>query len=115
MRVSDAPDLERWSAAFTAVLKTLEITEPVPIELSTLALDQKIIEELNRPFVPGTLPLRAFVTVDQQDNHLFGVIYDHWFADSPSLRALMQRVLCTTGPTVRICRLCGWQTTTKKV
>ena len=92
MRVSDAPDLERWSAALTAVLKTLEITEPVPIELSTLALDQKIIEELNRPFVPGTLPLRAFVTVDQQDNHLFGVIYDHWFADSPSLRALMQRV-----------------------
>jgi hypothetical protein len=92
MRVSGAPDLEQWRAALTAVLKTLEITEPVPIELSTLALDQKITEELNRPFVPGTLPLRAFVLVDQQDNHLFGVIYEHWFADSPSLRAFMQRV-----------------------
>src|SRR5207249_1713215 len=79
--------------ALTAVSKTLGLTEPVPIESTTLALDQKIIEELNRPFVPGTLPLRAFVMIDQQDSHFLGVIYDHWFADSPSLRAFMQRVL----------------------
>jgi NRPS condensation-like uncharacterized protein len=92
LRVSGAPDLERWRTALTTVLSTLGITGPVLIELSTLALDQKIIEELNRPFIPGTPPLRAFVTVDQQDSHLLGVIYDHWFADSPSLRAFMQRV-----------------------
>jgi NRPS condensation-like uncharacterized protein len=91
MRVSGAPDLERWRAAFTAVLKTLELTKPVLIELSTVELDQKIIQELNCPFLPGTLPLRAFVTPDKQDSHLLGVIYNHWFADSPSLRALMQR------------------------
>ncbi len=93
MRVSGAPDLPRWGAALTAVLETLGIIGPVPLELSALALDQKIIEELNRPFVPGTLPLRAFVMADQRDSYLFGVIYDHWFADSPSLRALMQRVI----------------------
>jgi hypothetical protein len=92
MRLSGAPELERWSAALTATLKTLGITKPVPIKLSTLAFDQKITEELNSPFVPGTLPLRAFVIVDQRDSHLFGVSYDHWFADSPSLRALMQRL-----------------------
>ena len=92
MRLSGAPDLERWRAAFTTVLRTLEMTEPVPIELSTLELDKKITEELNRPFVPGTLPLRAFVMSDQRDSHLLGVIYDHWFADSPSLRAFMRRV-----------------------
>jgi NRPS condensation-like uncharacterized protein len=92
MRVSGAPNLERWRAAFTAVLKTLGLTELIPIGLSTLALDQKIIEELNCPFVPGTLPLRAFVVVDQRESYLIGVIYDHWFADSPSLRALMHRV-----------------------
>jgi NRPS condensation-like uncharacterized protein len=92
IRVSGAPDLERWRAALTAVLSTLGITEPVLIELSTLKLDKKIIQELNCPFVPGTLPLRAFVMADQQDSHLLGVIYDHWFADSPSLRAFMQRV-----------------------
>jgi hypothetical protein len=92
MRVSGAPALKRWRAAFTAVLQTLGLTEPVLIEVSTLALHQKIIEELNCPFVPGTLPLRVFLTVDQQDSHLLGVIYDHWFADSPSLRAFMQRV-----------------------
>jgi len=92
IRVSGAPDLERWRAAFTAVLKTLGLTEPLLIELSTLALDQKIVEELNCPFVPGRLPLRAFVIADQRDSYLVGVIYDHWFADSPSLRAFMQRV-----------------------
>jgi len=92
MRVSGAPDLERWRAAFTTVLKTLGLTEPILMELSTLALDQKIIQELNCPFVPGTLPLRAFIMADQRDSYLIGVIYDHWFADSPSLRALMQRV-----------------------
>ena len=97
IRVSGAPDLERWRAAFTAVLKTLGLTEPLLIELSTLALDQKIIEELNCPFVPGRLPLRAFVIADQQDSHLVGVIYDHWFADSPSLRAFMRRVLVHYG------------------
>ena len=92
MRVSGAPDLERWHAAFTVVLKTIELTESIPIDLSTLALDQKIIQELNSPFVPGTLPLRGFVMADQRESYLVGVIYDHWFADSPSLRALMQRV-----------------------
>ncbi len=92
IRVSGAPDLERWRAAFTAVLKTLGLTEPLLIELSTFALDQKIVEELNCPFVPGRLPLRAFVIADQRDSYLVGVIYDHWFADSPSLRAFMQRV-----------------------
>jgi len=92
MRVSGTPSLERWREAFTAVLNTLGLTEPIPIGLSTVALDQKIIQELNCPFVPGTLPLRAFVVVDEPESYVVGVIYDHWFADSPSLRALMQRV-----------------------
>ncbi len=110
IRVSGAPDLERWRSAFIAVLKTLGITEPVPMELSTLALDQKIIKELNRPFVPGTLPLRAFVTVDQQDSYLLGVIYDHWFADSPSLRVFLQRVFvhfCGSGENLPPLRVAG--------
>ena len=92
MRVSGAPDLERWRAALAAVSKTLGIMEPVPVKLTTLLLDQKIVEELNLPFVSGRPPLRAFVIADQRDNYLFGVIYSHWFADSPSLRAFMQRV-----------------------
>jgi hypothetical protein len=92
MRVSGAPDLERWRVALTAVLQTIGLTEPILIDLSTLALDQKIIEELNRPFVPETLPLRVFVIADRRDSYLVGMIYDHWFADSPSLRAFMQRV-----------------------
>lgn len=92
MRVSGAPDLDRWRRALTAVIRSLGYTQTVPIELSTIALDQKIIEELNRPFAPEILPLRTFILADQSDSHLLGLIYDHWFADSPSLRAFMQRV-----------------------
>jgi NRPS condensation-like uncharacterized protein len=92
MRVSGAPDVGRWLAAFSTVLQTLGITEPLPTESSSSSLDQKIIEELNRPFAPGTLPLRSFIIEDQRASHLLGIIYDHWFADSPSLRAFIQRV-----------------------
>ena len=92
MRVSGVPDVEKWRTALSAVLATLGTTEPVSIEVTTLALDTKITEELNLSFASGALPLRAFVLVDQPDSYLFGVIYDHSFADSPSIRALMHRV-----------------------
>ena len=46
MRMSGPPDIERWRAALTAVLKTIGLTEPVLIELSTLALDEKINEDV---------------------------------------------------------------------
>ncbi len=97
MRVSGAPDIEKWRAALTEVLATLGIAEQVSIEATTLSLDTKITKELNLPFSSGAAPLRAFVLVDQPDSYLFGVIYDHCFADSPSLRALMQRVFVSYG------------------
>ena len=90
IRVSGAPDLERWRTALTRVLSSLGLREPVPLELKTLELDEIIVEELNRPFAPGSVPLRSFV-LDQRNNHSLGLTYDHWFADSPSLRAFMQR------------------------
>ncbi len=92
MRVSGVPDLERWRRALSAVASSLEFTESAPLESTRLSLDQQIIKELNRPFVAGTSPLRTFILYDQSDSHLLGLIYDHWFADSPSVRAFMQRV-----------------------
>src|SRR3954454_6390333 len=92
LRVSGLPDVERWRAALDFVAPTIGLTGSIPIEVSTVDVDQKITEELNRRFPAGALPLRAFLLTDRQDSHLLGVIYDHWFADSPSLRAFMQRV-----------------------
>ena len=110
MRVSGAPDLKRWRAALSAILKTLGITQAIPLESSALEFDSKVIEELNRPFISATLPLRAFVIADERDSHLLGVIYDHWFADSPSLRAFMQRVFAHyrgSGESLRPLRIAG--------
>ncbi len=97
MRVSGVPDVEKWRAGLTNVLATLEIAGPVSIEVTTVALDTKITQEVNLPFAPEAAPLRAFILVDCLDSYLFGVIYDHWFADSPSLRAFMHRVFVSFG------------------
>ncbi len=108
MRVSGVADVEKWRAALNEVLATLGIEERAVIQVTTLALDTKIQQELNLSFAPEAVPLRAFVLVDHLDSYLFGVIYDHWFADSPSLRALMQRVfvgygdLAVTLPPLRV-------------
>ncbi len=93
MRVSGAPDVARWGAAFAHTVRPLGLTNAdcLPVDVSTLAPDRKVAEELNRSFAPGDLPLRAYVVPGGNDSHWFGVMCDHWIADSRSLRALMQR------------------------
>ena len=93
MRVSGAPEIERWSTALADVLRAPGLMEEdrFPVELSTLEIDQKITEELSTPFPEGALPVRAFVLADARESHLLGVFFDHWFADSASIRALMHR------------------------
>ena len=91
MRLSGVPDIERWRMAFDTTIATLSNDAQLSIEVTNLDLDTKATEELNRPFAPAGFPLRVFVSVDQPDSYLLGLIYDHWFADSPSIRALMQR------------------------
>lgn len=93
MRITGAANLERWRGAIIAVLREigLEVPKDFPIEISSLELNQKIAEELNMPFAAESLPLRAFVATHPSGDHFLGVIFDHWFADSPSIRLLMQR------------------------
>jgi hypothetical protein len=94
MKISGAADITRWGAAFAAALRPLGLTgaETLPVESSDLPLDRKVADELNRPFAPGDLPLRAYVVPGESDSHWFGMMCDHWIADSRSLRALSQRV-----------------------
>ena len=105
MRVSGRADVARWGAAFARTLRPLGLTaeETLPIELSSLEPARKVAEELNRPFAPNELPLRAYVLPDRDESHWFGVICDHWIADSRSLRALMRRVFaCYAGAETEI-------------
>ncbi|MGH7214372.1 MAG: hypothetical protein ACREIT_06385, partial [Tepidisphaeraceae bacterium] len=64
---------------------------------ATIGLDAFISEELNRPFdAPGTgadgvFPFRPFVLDDPAgDSHFVGVVYQHWIADSVSIRLLLR-------------------------
>ena len=60
----------------------------------TLGLDGFITREINRPFdVSSTMPFRPFVLSGGGAYH-FGVIYQHWVADSVSLRMLLREWFC---------------------
>ena len=111
MKISGAADVTRWGNAFAAALRPLGLTsaESLPIELSHVPLHRKVAEELNWPFASGDLPLRAYVVPGDDDSHWFGVLCDHWIADSRSLRALAQRVFAhyaATGVWHRAFELC---------
>ena len=93
MRVTGAVDLERWRAAITAVLREagFEKCDEFSIAPSSHDLEVTIASELNTPFAAGDCPLRAFVISNEDDSHFLGVIFDHWFADSYSMRLLMEQ------------------------
>jgi NRPS condensation-like uncharacterized protein len=93
MRVTGVADVERWRAAVEPVLReiTQDETAEFSITTSVLELDRKIEEELNRPFSPAECPLRFFLIANGDADYFLGVIFDHWFADSASMRLLMER------------------------
>jgi len=53
------------------------------------SLDDFISRELNRPFSLGDVPFRPFCIARESD-HVLGVIYQHWVADSASIRLIMR-------------------------
>ncbi len=93
MRVTGAADLERWRAAITAVLRQMGAgdCENVLIAAGFQDLEATIATELNTPFAARSCPLRAFIIPGGNETHFLGVMFDHWFADSYSMRLLMQR------------------------
>lgn len=94
MRISGAPDLDRWRKAVSESLRELGYATQTefPIEISSLHLNEKITNELNTGFAEQEPPLRAFILAENAESHLFGIFFDHWFADSASIRALLHRI-----------------------
>ncbi len=69
------------------------IRYPVAVLPPGQSLAEHLSAELNRPFAdPAEPPFRPFVAVegDGADGHSFGVVYQHWVADSAAIRMLMR-------------------------
>lgn len=93
MRVTGVADTNRWRNAIVDVLREIGVAglEDLSVTISSAELDKKIADELNTPFPVGSCPLRAFAIAHGSEDYFFGVIFDHWFADSASMRLLMHR------------------------
>ena len=90
LKVSGPLDIKRWEEGFARILSQLGIDTPLCLETSDLNFDRMIARELNRAFGSGEFPLRL-VAISAESDHFLTLIYDHWFADSPSIRALLRR------------------------
>jgi hypothetical protein len=86
----------RWFCYEPAPRQEVTVVDPV------VGLDGYITRELNRPFCDPpprrsapctTMPFRPFVLQGKGSYHL-GVIYQHWVADSVSVRMLLREWFC---------------------
>ena len=67
---------------------------PVRLLPAGTSLEAHLSAELNRPFDdPGEPPFRPFV-VPADGGYLFGVVYQHWVADSVAIRLLLRAWFC---------------------
>ncbi len=60
-----------------------------------LGLENFLSLEMNRPFTEKEVPLRPFVLIEPESNgrlarYFIGVVYQHWIADSESIRLLLR-------------------------
>ena len=57
-------------------------------------INRWISDELNRPFdLLGGVPFRPFI-IQEADSFWMGICYQHWVADSTSIRMLMRNGSC---------------------
>jgi hypothetical protein len=89
LKISGAADLARWMDALGRTSAQIRLDQ-IAVEQSEIDLDAAIARELNREFETGKPPLRAIVIAAEHEHHLV-LTYDHWFADSPSIRAFLRR------------------------
>jgi hypothetical protein len=106
LHVAGSPDAAAWRAAIDETLAEAGLGIPCagdavirfapggPCEIGAGGrLDETIERELNRGFGPHEMPLRFTVVAAQDEpHHHLVVTFDHWLADSHSIRALMQRM-----------------------
>ncbi len=92
LRVKGQPEQGRWLRAVETAIAPLGIAAPAAVGETYGDLESGVTAELNKPFIAGKPPLRFFVIPLATDDYYFGITFDHWIADSQSVRLLMQRV-----------------------
>jgi hypothetical protein len=90
MRLDGPADLARWRRAVDTLLVEHGFSAGAP--LATTDDWQAMAQtEMNLPFPSGEGPFRFFSTTGDS-SHWCGIVWDHWIADSATIRALMQRL-----------------------
>jgi NRPS condensation-like uncharacterized protein len=102
MCISGIPDVGRWRSAIHTTIKSVGLGSPritgdsvefesvaeIKLRIAGQNLATEIEHEINLPFASGEIPLR-FTLVTETDRYWLLVVYDHWLADSWSIRQLM--------------------------
>jgi hypothetical protein len=112
MKLTGRPDLDQWNSAWRNTLVACDLGmvnllgdgyrfEQLNGHLAALTvrtpdsdLDSYLSTEINRPFTdPHETPFRPFIL--KQDGFFYaGLVYQHWLADSCSIRMLMREWFC---------------------
>ncbi|MEI7766477.1 MAG: hypothetical protein WCJ97_03465 [Phycisphaerae bacterium] len=107
MQISGPCLLPRWQQAITEIMSETGLGIPsvtpdgktvffAPVKQYDISeCDDWLVESnrlLNIPFRSTEPCVRFFVCLGSDDSHYLGAIYDHWIADSYSMRLLMARV-----------------------
>jgi len=67
-----------------------ESSQPIDIVPPHVPLEQHVTVGMNQPFAEGDIPIRPFICQDDGTYHV-GVVYQHWIADSVSIRMLLRQ------------------------
>jgi len=67
--------------------------EPIEMWGNGAPPESIIVQQINRPFADGECPVRLCLVQGVDGFHLI-VVYDHWLADSWSIRELMRCIYC---------------------
>ena len=92
VRLAGAANPERWREAAATPVSQLGFAALGPVEKKTPGLAETVRAELNRPCAGNDPPLRFFVIDEPDGTHWFGLTFNHWIADSQSIRFLMRRI-----------------------
>jgi len=97
LKIAGSADLESTQNAWRQSLLTLGLGDAkclpnLHVVPPMLPLEDFLSDRINRHFAenPGQSPFGPFV-LQQVDHHYLGVIYQHWVADSVSIRMLLEQ------------------------
>ncbi len=105
MTLAGIPDLNRWNLATNRVLQAIGIGRPIvsgdavsfePAEVSLQSANVDFVslaaKQMAVPFDADQIPIRFFLLPGAPDRYSLLTIYDHWLADSYSIRNIMRLV-----------------------